>query len=51
MTVDEWIEACRRDAERRGLPELVAMLDTLAEATRRLRSAEWNDEPGGRRGG
>lgn len=45
MTLDEWVASCRRDAERRGLPELVSMLDTLAEAARTLRAADWNEDP------
>jgi hypothetical protein len=47
MTVDQWIEACQQDAGRRRLPEVVAMLDTLAQASRALRSADWNPDPAG----
>ncbi len=39
MTVDAWLKAAIEDAERRGLPELRPMLETLAQATRALRSA------------
>ena len=36
MTIDEWLEAATADAERRGLPELKPILETLARATRRV---------------
>ncbi len=29
--------------KQRGLPELIPMLDGLAQATERLRAADWND--------
>lgn len=32
------------DAERRGVPELVPLLEALAKATEALRKAAWNDE-------
>ena len=41
--VDGWLRAAVADAERRGLPELKPMLESLAESTRRLRAAEWSD--------
>jgi hypothetical protein len=44
MTVGEWLAAAKADAEKRGLPELVPMLDGLAQATERLRNADWNDD-------
>ncbi len=47
MTLDEWVQHCRRDAERRGLFELVPLLGTLAEATRTLRAGDWHDDPTG----
>ena len=40
--LDAWLDAARRDANRRGLPALAPLLDTLAEATRVLRTAAWN---------
>ena len=52
MTIDEWLEAAIADAERRGLPELKPILETLARATRALRSADFNDDASdGRRSG
>ena len=39
MTIDDWLKAAIADAERRGLPELKPLLESLAEATRILRSA------------
>jgi hypothetical protein len=39
MTIDAWLAAAIADAERRGLPELKALLVGLAGATRALRSA------------
>ncbi len=44
MTVDAWLEAAVADAERRGLPELKALLEALARATRALRAADFNDD-------
>lgn len=43
MTIAEWLAAARADAEKRGLPELIPMLEGLAQATERLRAANWND--------
>ena len=40
MTVDDWLTAAIADAERRGLPELKPILESLANAARALRSAE-----------
>ena len=45
MTITEWLAAAKADAERRGLPELIPMLEGLAQATERLRAADWNDNP------
>jgi hypothetical protein len=39
MTVEAWLQAAIADAERRGLSELKPLLESLAEATRALRSA------------
>ncbi len=44
MTVEAWLEAAIADAERRGLPELKTLLETLARATRALRAADFNDD-------
>ena len=43
MNIAEWLAAAKADAEARGLPELLPMLDGLAQATERLRAADWND--------
>ena len=45
MTIAEWLAQSKADAEKRGLPELIPMLDGLAQATERLRAADWNDNP------
>jgi protein-L-isoaspartate O-methyltransferase len=45
MTIAEWLALAKSDAEKRGLPELVPMLEGLAQATERLRDADWNDNP------
>jgi hypothetical protein len=39
MDVDRWLALACTDAEQRGLPELRPLLETLAHATRALRSA------------
>jgi hypothetical protein len=44
MTVERWLEQALADAERRGLAELRPLLETLAAATRHLRTAPWNDD-------
>ena len=45
MTVAEWLAMAKADAEKRGLPELIPALEGLAQATERLRAADWNDDP------
>ena len=47
MDLNDWLEAARTDAQRRGLIELQPMLDTLVRATQALRQADWNDDPRG----
>jgi hypothetical protein len=42
MTIDAWLQAATADAERRGLPELKPILETLARATTALRAADFN---------
>lgn len=42
MTIKVWLENAVQDAERRGLPGLRPLLETLARATSALRSADWN---------
>ena len=41
MQLDDWFEHARRDAVRRGLPDLEPLLDMLLQATRALRAADW----------
>ena len=40
MTVQSWLAAAVADAERRGLPELKPLLETLARSTDALREAD-----------
>jgi hypothetical protein len=40
MTIDDWLKAAGEDAERRGLPELKPLLESLARATVALREAD-----------
>jgi hypothetical protein len=47
MTIDAWLKAAIADAERRGLPELKPMLETLARTTASLRAADFNDQATG----
>ena len=44
MTVGEWLEWAKADALKRGMPEMAAPLEGLAQATERLRAADWNDD-------
>ena len=43
MTIEAWLKAAAEDAERRGLPQLKSMLETLAKAAEALRAADFND--------
>jgi len=45
MTVADWLAEAKADAQKRGLPELIPMLEGLAQASERLRKADWNDNP------
>jgi hypothetical protein len=47
MTLKVWLDAAVQDAERRGLPELKPLLETLARATSALRTADWNEDATG----
>ena len=40
MTVESWLAAAIADAERRGLPQLRPLLETLARSTEALRKAD-----------
>ena len=51
MTIKTWLDAAVQDAERRGLPHLKPLLETLARATSALRTADWNDDATGERDG
>jgi hypothetical protein len=51
VTIEDWLEAALADADRKRLPDLKPLLRGLAESTRRLRSADWNDDASGRRPG
>jgi hypothetical protein len=45
MTIESWLAAAIADAERRGLPELKPLLETLAASTVNLRRAEAASRP------
>jgi hypothetical protein len=47
MNIEAWLKAALADAERRGLPELKPILETLARATAALRAAYFNDRADG----
>lgn len=47
MTIKAWLDNAVQDAERRGLPALKPLLETLARATSALRTADWNDDATG----
>jgi hypothetical protein len=40
MTIDEWLKAACEDADRRGLPKLKPLLESLARSTALLREAD-----------
>jgi hypothetical protein len=42
VTIKSWLDSAIQDAERRSLPALRPLLETLARATSALRSADWN---------
>jgi hypothetical protein len=47
MTVDAWLRAAVADASGRGLGEIEPLLKALAQATRALRAADFNDHANG----
>lgn len=47
MTIKTWLENAMQDAERRNLPGLRPLLETLARSTSALRSADWNADAAG----
>ncbi len=44
MDINQWLEAAKADAKRRGVEDLVPILESLAAATRLLRAAPWNQD-------
>jgi len=42
VTVETWLEGAIADADRRGLPELKPLLETLAKAVTAIRAADFN---------
>jgi len=47
MTIKIWLHNAVRDAERRNLPQLRVLLETLARSTLALRAADWNEDATG----
>jgi len=47
VTIKSWLDSAVQDAERRGLPTLRPLLETLARATSALRTADWNHDATG----
>jgi hypothetical protein len=47
MTTTTWLALATEDADRRGLPALRPLLESLARSTAALRAADWNVEAGG----
>jgi hypothetical protein len=47
MTIKTWLEMATQDTDRRGLPALKPLLETLARATATLRTADWNADATG----
>ena len=43
MTIEAWLRVALADADRRGLPDLMPLLEALARATKALRAADFND--------
>ena len=50
MDIHTWLECALADARRRGLEALEPLLRSLAESTRQLRAADWNDDARGNDG-
>jgi len=51
MTIKGWLDWAVQDAERRALPALKPLLETLARSTAALRAADWNDDASGEQEG
>ena len=45
MTLDAWKDLARADARKRGLDDLVPMIDTLGDAIQAVRNGDWNQDP------
>ncbi len=45
MTIETWLQGAAAEAHLRGLSELQPLLRALAQATRALREADFNDSP------
>ena len=45
MTLDAWKDLARTDARKRGLDDLVPMIDTLGDAIQAVRNGDWNQDP------
>jgi hypothetical protein len=43
MIIETWLEWALADADRRNLPELKPLLESLARVTHALRNADFND--------
>ena len=43
MTIEAWLQSAVADAERRGLPELKPLLETLAKTIATVRAGDFND--------
>jgi hypothetical protein len=43
MTIETWLEWALADADRRNLPDLKPLLETLARVMQTLRAADFND--------
>lgn len=46
-SIDAWLRAVLADAERRGLPDLKPLLESLAKATKALRDAGFSGDAEG----
>jgi len=47
MTIDDWLRAAVADADGRKLPDLKPLLESLAQALRALRAADFDDRADG----
>lgn len=47
MQTTEWLERAAAEARRRGLADMVPVLEGLARAGTSLRAADWNDDASG----